>query len=83
MHKLEMKTKHKARKKGKRSSKPNQQITFSSHHHLQKKKKTPFLLNASRPNPTGKPPSPVTIIAKKKKKKKTPFLLHRRPAKPN
>jgi hypothetical protein len=81
MHKLEMKTKHKARKKGKRSSKPNQQITFSSHHHLQKKK-NPFLLNASRPNPTGKPPSPVTIIAKKKKKKNL-FLLHRRPAKPN
>jgi hypothetical protein len=56
-----------------------QSTTFSGHHHRQKNKTL-----AGRHNLAGRPSSPVTIIARKKQKKnQNPFLLHRRPAKPN
>jgi hypothetical protein len=65
MYKLEMKTKHQNKTQSHKKRKMQQQsTTFSGHHHRQKNKTL-----AGRPNLTGRPSSPVTIIAKKKKTK--------------
>jgi hypothetical protein len=97
MYKLEMKTKHKAIKKGKCNSKaPPSPVTIIARktkpspagqtqpakHHLrspsspekkkkkkkkkkEKQNKTCFFFISSRPNPTGRPPSPVKTQPKK------------------
>jgi hypothetical protein len=80
MYKLEMKTKHQNNTQSHKKRRMQQQsTTFSGHHHRQKNKTL-----AGRQNLAGRPSSPVTIIARKKQKKnQNPFLLHRRPAKPN
>jgi hypothetical protein len=73
MYKLEMKIKHQNKTQSHKKRKMQQQsTTFSSHHHRQKNKTL-----VGRPNQTGRPSSPVTIIARKKTKKqnKTRFFF--------
>jgi hypothetical protein len=58
------------------SSPGKKQNSFLLHRRPAKKNQNiRFFFIAGRPNPTGRPPSPVTIIAKKKKKNKTCFFF--------
>jgi hypothetical protein len=60
MHKLEVKTKHQNKTQ---NQKKMEKAAASS-------PPSPVIFIVGRPNPTGRPPSPVTIIARKKKKTK-------------